>query len=344
MSQNTREAIRWRSETGHVLLVAPALTAELVVTVGLEQSSRDRAGFLDAWDRNTGKQRWSFSGSAGMGLRGGILGTPAVAGDLICFASGRGTLVCLDWRSGLKKWERSISGSVVTAPAIMNDQVFFASEDGSLNSLELMTGKLRWTFKTGNAIRATPVINDGHVIVGSWDGNLYAVTSEGTLLWKAELSPARPGAVAAGPQGVVFFDTATGDLRSITVVSDASAWQINEVWRIPTGNRTGVQPVLAQGMVCFVGKGERHVTCVDAANGVQQWTITMANAPLTPVVKGGQLVVASRNGQIATFDLKAGVEIWRTETGIPFSSDPKIWEGVFYVGGSDGAVYALGVN
>lgn len=341
MNQDIRSSIRWRIETGHALLVAPAVTAELVVAVGLEQSSLDRAGYLDAWERDTGRLRWSFSGSAGMGLKGGILGTPAVAGDLLCFVGGQGTFLCLDLHSGSTQWEAQAGGPVVTAPAIANDQVFFTSEDGSLTALDLMTGQQRWTFQTGDAVRAAPVVDDGRVIIGSWDGNLYAVSIKGTLLCKADLSPARPTAVAVEPGRVVFFDTLTGDVRSVAVRQDAGVWRIEEMWRLPTGRQSRIQPVLVRHMICLVGRGDDHVICVDAATGEPQWTAATGNSPLTPMVEDEQLIVTSRDGRISAFELRTGTETWRVETGILFSSDASLYEGTLYAGGRDGAMYAF---
>ncbi len=90
MSPDARGLIRWRAETRHDLLVAPAVSDRLVVTVGLAQSSRGRVGFLDAWDRETGQRRWSYGGSSGIG--GGVLATPAIVDRRLYFGTGDGTL------------------------------------------------------------------------------------------------------------------------------------------------------------------------------------------------------------------------------------------------------------
>jgi len=341
MNSEVRGSIRWRGETRHALLVAPVVTAELVITVGLEQSSHGRMGFLDAWERDTGRLRWSFSGSAEMGLKGGILGQPEVAGNLVCLASGRGRLLGLDVRSGLTRWEAQAGGPVVAAPVIGVEQVFFVSEDGSLIALELETGQPRWTFRTGGAIRAAPVILAGHVIVGSWDGHLYGLTTDGVLLWQADLSPARPTALAAGPGWVVLFDTAGGDVRSAAIKQVGAAWRVEEGWRLPIGRRSGVTPVLGLDRVYLVGRGDDLVTCAQVASGVPQWTAATGNAPLTPVVEGEQLIVASRDGRIVALDLRTGREQWRVETGVSLTSEPAVHEGVLYAGGRDRAVYAF---
>jgi outer membrane protein assembly factor BamB len=344
MNSEIRGSIRWRSEIQHTLLIAPVLTAESVVVVSLAQSSQGRLGFLDALDRATGRRLWSFSGKTGMGVSGGMPAPPVIADNFMYFGSGRGMLGCLDSGTGKLRWETPIGAAVAATPAITNDQIFFASEDGSLIALELQTGRKQWVFKTRDAIRAAPVVSDGRVIVGSWDGNLYAVDAKGALVWKKDLSPARPTAIVIADERIVFFDSATGDVRAVLAKQTAGAWQIEEEWRIPTGRRTGVQPVPAPDMVCFLGGGDARVTCVDVVTGATRWTTAVVSAPLTPVVNGKHLLVASRDGHISALDLQSGAEQWKVETGISLSSDPAVLDGVLYVGGKDQAVYAFALE
>lgn len=43
---------------------------------------------------------------------------------------------------------------------------------------------LRWTFQTGGPVDASPAIGHGRIYVTSEDGNLYALNTQGHLLWK----------------------------------------------------------------------------------------------------------------------------------------------------------------
>ncbi len=217
----------------------------------------------------------------------------------------------------------------------------FANEAGDLVALELESGRQSWFFRTGGAIRAAPVAADGQVIAGSWDGHLYAVTTEGGLAWKADLAPARPGALAVGHGRVVFFDTATGDVRAVTATQEADAWRIDVLWSLPTGRRAGIWMAPAPGVLCVTSRDDDRVRCVDAASGAPRWTAAPGRSPLAPLLTGAELVVPSRDGRISAFDLESGAERWRVETAIPLTSEPTLSHGVLYVGGRDRAVYAL---
>lgn len=341
MDQDVRGYILWRSEIRHALLVAPALTDELVVTVGLEQSSQGRIGFLDAWDRDTGQQRWTFSGSAGMGLRGGILRTPVISEELLCFGDGRGAVRCLDIRTGVPRWEAQVEAPIVVGPIIVRDQVLFADEGGNLTAFELHSGRRRWIFRTEDAIRATPAVDNEHIILSSWDGYIYAVGTQGALVWKVNLSPIRPTSMTVVAGHIFLFDSASGELRTVEVKRKAGGWQVEELWRLGMGRRSGIQLVYGEGLLCVVDKGGDRINCLDATSGTLRWTTVTESSPLMPVVICEQLIVACRDGRISAFELKTGAEKWRVETGIPLSSDPSLHEGVLYAGGSDGAVYAL---
>jgi outer membrane protein assembly factor BamB len=344
MKKNVLGTLLWRSQVGGDVVVAPAITSELVISISLAQSSRNRAGFVNALDRKTGQQRWFFDGIVGMGIAGGVLATPAVTTDGACFGSGGGTLVCLDLQSGKARWEIKGSAPIVVSPVIAGEQVFFAGEDGRISALELETGRKRWTFQTGDAIRATPGIEGGYLIVASWDGYIYAMNMEGTLVWKFEVSSARPTALAIASEHVVFFDANSGDVRAVSFSKQVDTWRIEEVWRFATGQRNTVRPVLAPGLVCFANPDKGLVTCVDITTGVPKWTATLGNSPLTPVVEGQHLVVANRVGQISIFDLRTGSLLRYIETGVAFDSAPSLNNSMLFIGGLDQTLYAFALE
>ena len=48
-------------------------------------------------------------------------------------------------------------------------------------------GIVRWSYVTGKSINSSPAIDsDGKSYVGSYDNRIYALSSEGALLWSYE--------------------------------------------------------------------------------------------------------------------------------------------------------------
>ncbi len=279
-----------------------------------------------------------------MGLQGGILATPVAEGDYLCFASGRGAVLCLDPHSGSVRWQAQSGGQVVSAPLIAAGQLLITSVDGSLNAFELTTGNPQWRFQTGGAIRTAAVIHEELLIVASWDGHLYGLTFEGNLAWKVDLSPARPTSLSAGDGHIVFFDDFTEEIRSIPLAHSAGAGLNEKSWRLPAGHHPGIRPVLVSGLVCWVSHGDDRIVCVDAATGMRRWATKVGSSPLTPVTESDQFIVACRDGQLSALDFKTGAERWQEQTGFLFTSEPALSNGVLHIGGSDKMLYTFDIE
>src|SRR5438270_946915 len=131
----------WQTRTDHIIAAPPLVTSDLVITCGVDQSSRESIGFVDAWDKRTGEHRWSYTGDDGNGVSHGIAGVPVVADDRICFADGRGVVRCLEAGSGKEVWRYASEKPVHTGQAIAAGQVLLGGDDGRLVALDLSTGK-----------------------------------------------------------------------------------------------------------------------------------------------------------------------------------------------------------
>jgi outer membrane protein assembly factor BamB len=339
----TKGPLRWATALGDDLVVAPAIATDLVIAVGLAQSSRGRLGFLSAVDRRSGQHRFRLAGAVGTGLEGGVLATPAVAEDLACFAGGGGTVACVDLPSGKVRWATDGYGSTVVSPVIRGGQVFVAGEDGRITALALGTGDKRWSFQTGDAIRAELAIDGDLVFAASWDGHLYALGMEGTLVWRFDTPTARPTAMRIASGVIAFFDAGSGELRAVSFTKRADSWHVQDAWRFDTGQRSRVRPIAASGLVCIAVPIKGLVACLDAATGSPRWTATLPGPLLSPVLAGRHLVVSSRSGDVWIMDLETGGLIRHVATGVSFDSDPGLGDGILFVGGKR-TLYAVALE
>jgi outer membrane protein assembly factor BamB len=135
-------------------------------------------------DIETGHATWTFpTGSE-------VVGTPAVAEELVCFASCDAKLYALNVHSGQSHWTYETQHSLVDAsPAIAAGSVFLGGKDGYLRALDLATGREQWqVFRTGRSEPhsfSSPVVAAGVVYGGCSDGTLNAWDAQtGQELWQ----------------------------------------------------------------------------------------------------------------------------------------------------------------
>jgi outer membrane protein assembly factor BamB len=70
----------------------------------------------------------------------------------------------------------------------------------------------------------------------------------------------------------------------------------------------------------------------------------LLNLALRPVVEGGRVYAAGRDGRVHALDLETGHSQWRTETRTLLSAGPAVGHGVVIVGSSSGELIALESN
>jgi outer membrane protein assembly factor BamB len=306
-------------------------------------------GRVDAWDRATGEECWSFCGDSGVGLDGGVAGIVLTPEGDVCFAQGSGVLRRLDHRSGEEQWHFGTGKAVHTAPVLAADLVLLANDDGTLSAVDVASGTRRWTFQAADVIRASPAVADGHVLVASWDGRLHALALDGRDCGSADLGsvegidpvPARPTRIVADADLVVLFDVSVRAIRAFAPSLDVQSFACSELWRVQVSAADDAAPLLFADRVCWVQEDDGLVTCVDARSGTTLWTQSAGGAALPAVMAGGALMVATRGGQLAALDSSSGQLLWRLGTSVSFSSPPAIVDSIAYIGAPGRMLYAI---
>jgi hypothetical protein len=122
------------------------------------------------------------------------------------------------------------------------------SFDRKLYALNAEDGTLKWEFEAGNWFWAGAVANDVTIFAPSMDGNVYALDSEGNLLWEHQMGEPIVSTPVLLPQGLAvaaqegqmsLLDSspeATGQARVITALPDLEALVKAPLFSLEDGN------------------------------------------------------------------------------------------------------------
>lgn len=268
----------------------------------------------------------------------------------------------------------------LSSPAITDGVVYFGSGDGNVYALDAGTGALKWKFKTGDVVHASPAVADGMVFIGSWDSWFYALDAKtGAVRWKFKTGEDADAHNQQGIQssamvsdGMVYFGCRDAHLYALDEKTGAKKWAFDAKGSWVLGS-----PVLSQGKVFFATSDTGLMYAADAKTGAIDYAVGFNGWPVysSPAIAGDMLYVGSTEGKLAAVHVPSGRVLWAFETeghkqngatvksyfsdfGSDFYDDvmaahtklqtigsilssPVVADGVVYVAGVDGNLYAL---
>ena len=110
-----------------------------------------------------------------------------------------------------------------------------------------------------------------------------------------------------------------------------------QAWKVPLGGPIIASPTLCDGVI-YLGAKDGGFSAVDRATGKTRWRF-VADAPVTAsaAIAGGLAYFQSDAGADLPFmNYKPGVDFWDY-----WASSPLYFDGAIYIGGGDGVVRAL---
>jgi hypothetical protein len=173
---NNDGSIRWRYGPVGSVWSSPAIGDDGTVYVGA------KSGFYAF--TSSGQLKWKNSGPWS------ITSSPAIGKDgTVYYVSDH--LNAVEPSDGSTKWQ-VVGGDAQNSPSISSDGTIYYSYQGAIKAVT-STGTVKWQFKDTSE---TPMVlsieigYDGTIFyVGYGSPNLFAVSPQGTLLWKAKVAP-----------------------------------------------------------------------------------------------------------------------------------------------------------
>jgi outer membrane protein assembly factor BamB len=206
----------------------PAVVGDRLFTMG----ARNEVEYLLALDTGTGKEVWAteigplLENPYGSGPRG----TPTVDGDRTFALGGKGELICVETRTGKKRWHVSFTNDLggqephwgyTESPLVDGDKLVCTpgGSQGTLAALDKQTGKVLWRSKgltdpaAYSSIIAADVAGVRQYIQMTGGHAVGVAADDGRLLWESS-ERINPTAVIPTPiyrEGSVYVTSGYAD-------------------------------------------------------------------------------------------------------------------------------------
>ena len=257
---------------------------------------------------------------ADLGDSGASLLQPALTGNAIYGASGKGELTRVDRATGKQVW-RVESGIAISGGVGSGDGLVLVGSDKGEVLAYGEDGKLRWKSKVSSEVLSAPQAAEGVVIVRSGDGRIAGLNAaDGKRIWLYERStPAlvvRSHAGVTLQRGVAFAGFAGGKLAAMKIKDGSVLWEVSvsqprgatELERISdiTSN-----PAADDEQVCAIAFQGR-VACFDAAQGSLLWNRDIGSDKGMMLLRK-YLYLSDAKGSVMVMDKTSGSTLWKNE-------------------------------
>ena len=254
-------------------------------------------------------------------------------------ATGFGTVVALDAKTGKKLWEKMLGTPIRSSPTAADDKVFVITSEGRFFCLSASDGAELWAYRgindrAGLLTNASPAI-DGDIVIAPYpSGDVIALrVSDGQPAWTETLTRARSNSAmstisdAARPViegGIVF---AVGHGGRMVATQQRSG---ERVWSASVASTQA--PVVAGDNVFVVDIGG-IVSALSRKDGKVRWTAKLPAAKTWsgPVLAGNRLWLASTKGLLVGVEATTGRVITQAEIGSAVYIAPIVAQGRLYV-------------
>jgi outer membrane protein assembly factor BamB len=329
----------WSADAGTGSSFYGKLTASPIVYENLV-FTLDAAGKVSAFNPASGDLVWRLATNPPTekeqeGFGGGL----AADGGRIYAATGFGTLLALEPRSGKKLWEKSVDSPIRASPTAAAERVFAVSKEGIVYCLSGSDGTELWTFqgtpeKASILSNPSPAVDGDIVVVPFPSGDLIALrVANGQSAWSESLARSRTGSSLSA-----MSDTARPAVDGGTVFAIGHAGRM-----VATASKTGerlwsltvpgIQAPWVAGASVFVVDSSGQLMAITRREGKIQWASKLAGATTWsgPMLAGDRLWLTSNKGHLVGVDPASGKVASTQNLGEPILVAPIVAGGRMYV-------------
>ena len=271
--------------------------------------------------------------------REGYGGGLAADGGRLFAATGFGTVVALDPRTGKALWTKVLGVPVRTSPTAANGKVFVVTTQGRVFCLSASDGDELWT-QRGLPDRASilsnisPAVSGKTVVVPYSSGEITAYEIKtGRPLWRDSLASAKKGSSLgsiANPgrpviaRNIVYAASNSGRMIATSLKNGERLW---------SKSIASTQMPWAVGNMVYIVDRSARVIALSAKNGGVVWVSKLATGQnwLGPVMAGNRLWLASSKGNVVGLDPQTGRVTSKRQLGYRLNIAPIVASGHMYI-------------
>lgn len=357
---NTALTPLWAADIGQGHGRRHRITAEPVAANGLIFTLDSRAQVTAT--NTAGETVWtrdltpSATRSADAASGGGL----ALSDGRLYVTSAFGSLTVLNISNGETVWTKAFDAPVTAPPTVSGDRVYVVAADSTTWSLELRDGKTDWQLPGTPSVAsmvggAAPAVSGDLVLFPTPAGELIAARRDtGMIEWRTNIAGTRLGAAYSSVKDITGDPVISGDRVFIGNQSGrVMALGLRDGRKIWTADEAAYGPVWPVGGSVFLMSDRNRLVRLDASTGEFIWGQPLSlyttdrerkraeiYAHFGPLLAGGQLVVASSDGAIRSFDPANGSLRSRVDLPDGAASAPIVVGGTLYVVSRDGSLLA----
>ncbi|TAD76941.1 MAG: pyrrolo-quinoline quinone [Sphingomonadales bacterium] len=317
-------------------------------------------GVIVAFDKNTGAKLWTRADAemtkdqAPAEFGGGV----SYEAGKVYATNGVGEVKALDAQTGEVIWKVKPAGPLRGSPTIAFGQLFVMTQDNQLISLGINDGALVWDESGSNTQSgvfgvAAPSAGQGTIVAGYSSGELSAYRYEnGRTLWSDALARTNISTtvgsitdIDADPiidSGRVYALGQGGRMAAYELVTGQRIWELN---------LAGISTPAIAGEWIFTLTDDARLLAIARSSGRVRWITQLQRyrdeedkkGPIFwtgPVLAGGQLWVASSEGEVWKVSAGEGSASLFADIDQPVSLPPLVADGYLYLMDDSGTIHA----
>lgn len=309
----------------------------------------------------TGATQWSVDlklkgerGSDGFG--GGV----AFGDGTLVAATGYGEVIALEPDTGAIRWRQRLDAPVRAAPTVSGGLAYVVSRNDQAFGIDLKNGRIRWRTSTVEPVAgimggASPAVRGGLVVLPFASGEVVgAVARNGRRAWTAAIPGGRRGTVRSRIADITGDPVIVGDRVYVANQSGRfAALDRRSGQRIWSVNEGSMGPALPVGGSVFFVTDRGVLKRLRADDGAELFSVALpefgnpdkrrnAIVHSGPLLVGGQLLIASSDGVLRSFDPTSGQPLGETSIGGGGTTvQPAVANGMVLVLAKNGTLYAF---